>query len=209
MVRWHLQNRFTRATETARQIVGTHQRPISADTVRRRLVASNLRFYRPARGPVFMPQHWQERLQWELQWQNWRNQQWRNIIFSDDSRYCISTADDRKRLWRRRGEWYDNCMMERNAWGGPCIMVWGGIGLNVKLGPVIFQNLGPGIGNGETAARYIDQVLRLHVVPHFARHHRVRIQPGQQQTSCSIWTLLNICGTKFRDGWMKSSQNFR
>jgi hypothetical protein len=47
-------------------------------------------------------------------------------------------------------------MMERNAWGGPCIMVWGGIGLNVKLGPVIFQNLGPGIGNGETAARYID-----------------------------------------------------
>jgi hypothetical protein len=51
-------------------------------------------------------------------------------------------------------------MMERNAWGGPCIMVWGGIGLNVKLGPVIFQNLGPGRGNGITAARYIDQFLR-------------------------------------------------
>jgi hypothetical protein len=32
----------------------------------------------------------------------------------------------------------DNCMKERNAWGGPSIMVWGGIGLNVKLGPVIF-----------------------------------------------------------------------
>jgi hypothetical protein len=33
MVRQHLRNRFTRATETARQTVGTHQRPISADTV--------------------------------------------------------------------------------------------------------------------------------------------------------------------------------
>ena len=63
-------------------------------------------------------------------------------------------------------------MMERNAWGGPCIMVWGGIGLNVKLGPVIFQNLGPGIGNGVTAARYIDQVLR----PHFARHQNKTFQ---------------------------------
>ena len=42
MVRQHLRNRFTRATETARQTVGTHQRPISADTVRHRLVASNL-----------------------------------------------------------------------------------------------------------------------------------------------------------------------
>jgi hypothetical protein len=57
-------------------------------------------------------------------------------------------------LWKRRGERYnDNCMMVRNVWGGPSIMVWGGIGLNVKLGPIIFQNLGPGRGNGVTAAR--------------------------------------------------------
>ena len=55
-------------------------------------------------------------------------------------------------------------------------MVWGGIGLNVKLGPVIFQNLGPGRGNGVTAARYIDQVLRPHVVPHFARHQNKTFQ---------------------------------
>ena len=116
MVRQHLRSRFTRATETARQTVGTHQRPISADTVRHRLVASNLRCYRPVRGPVFTPRHRQECLQWALQRQNWRNQQWRNIIFSDESRYCISTADGRTRLWRRRGERYnDNCMMERNA----------------------------------------------------------------------------------------------
>ena len=102
MVRQHLRNRFTRATETARQTVGTHQRPISADTDRHRLVASNLRCYRSARGPVLA--HRQERLQWALQRQNWRNQQWRNVIFSDESRYCISTADGRTRLWRRRGE---------------------------------------------------------------------------------------------------------
>ena len=104
MVRQHLRNRFTRATETARQTVGTHQRPISADTVRHRLVASNLRCYHPARGPVLTPRHRQEHLQWALQRQNWRNQQWRNVIFSDESRYCISTADGRTRLWRRRGE---------------------------------------------------------------------------------------------------------
>ena len=38
-------------------------------------------------------------------------------------------------------------------------MVWNGIGLNVTLGPVIFQNLGPVRGNGVTAARYIDRML--------------------------------------------------
>jgi hypothetical protein len=60
MVRQHLQNRSTRATETARQTVGTHLRPISADTVRHRLVASNLRCDRSARGPVPTPRHRQE-----------------------------------------------------------------------------------------------------------------------------------------------------
>ena len=60
--------------------------------------------------------------------------------------------------------------MESDPWGGPSIMVWGGIGLNSKLGPVVFQILGPGKGNGVTAARYREQVLTPHVVPHFNRH---------------------------------------
>lgn len=55
-------------------------------------------------------------------------------------------------------------------------MVWGGIGLNVKLGPVIIKNLGPGRGNGVTAARYIDQVLRPHVMPHIERHQNKTFQ---------------------------------
>ena len=69
------------------------------------------------------------------------------------------------------GERYtDACHMERDAWGRQSIMVSGGNGLNHKLGPQVFQNIGPGRGNGVTAVRYIDQVLRPHAVPHFARH---------------------------------------
>lgn len=177
ILRQHLHNRFLCATHTARQTIGINQRPISDDTVRRRLQSSNLRCRRPARGPILTPRHRRERLQWATNHQNWRHQQWRTVIFSDESRYCISTADGRTRVWRRRGERYaDNCMMETNVWGGPNIMVWGGIGLNHKLGPLVFQNLGPGRGNGVNAARYTDQVLRPHVVPHFARHRNHTFQ---------------------------------
>ena len=171
ILRQHLNDRFARASETARHTVGTHQRPVSDDTVRRRLRSNNLRCRRPYRGPVLTQRHRQTRLQWTIHRQNWRNRQWRNVIFSDESRYCISTTDGRTRVWRRQGERYnDNCVMETDPWGGPSIMVWGGIGLNSKLGPVVFQNLGPGRGNGVTAARYRDQVLTPHVVPHFNRH---------------------------------------
>lgn len=169
--RQHLRDRFRTASESARQTIGTHQRPICAETVRRRLRTVNLSCRRPARGPILTVRHRRQRLQWAQQRQNWRHQQWRTVVFSDESRYCLSVADGRARVWRRRGERYtDGCVVERDAWGGQSIMVWGGIALNRKLGPVVFQNIGPGRGNGVNAARYIDQVLRPHVVPHFARH---------------------------------------
>ncbi len=170
--RQHLHDRFRTASMTARETIGTGQRPISDDTVRRRLAANNLRCRRPARGPVLTTRHRQARLQWATQHRHWRHQQWRSIVFSDESRYCVSNSDGRVRVWRRRGERYrDACVMERDPWGGQSIMVWGAIGLNQRIGPHLFQNVGAGRGNGITAQRYVDQILRPHIVPFFARHH--------------------------------------
>nr|KAG5703008.1 hypothetical protein BaRGS_016169 [Batillaria attramentaria] len=85
------------------------------------------------------------RLQWAQGHLNWNNVRWQNVLFSDESRFCIDHADGRVRVWRRRDDRYaDNCVVENNAWGGPSLMLWGAIGHNQVLGPVIFQGLGPG-----------------------------------------------------------------
>nr|KAG5688406.1 hypothetical protein BaRGS_026674 [Batillaria attramentaria] len=133
-------------------------------------------------------------LQWAQGHLNWNNVRWQNVLFSDESRFCIDHADGRVRVWRRRGDRYaDNCVVENNAWGGPSLMLWGAIGHNQVLGPVIFQGLGPGRGNGITAQRYMDQVLHPHVLPFF-RHTgtgfsstttRAPTLPGLPRTSCS------------------------
>nr|KAG5710725.1 hypothetical protein BaRGS_035127 [Batillaria attramentaria] len=113
----------------------------------------------------------QARLQWAQGHLNWNNVRWQNVLFSDESRFCIDHADGRVRVWKRRGDRYaDNCVVENNAWGGPSLMLWGAIGHNQVLGPVIFQGLGPGRGNGITAQRYMDQVLHPHVLPFFQAH---------------------------------------
>ena len=54
ILRQHLNDRFARASETARHTCtnGTHQRPVSDGAVRRRLRSNNLRCRRPYRGPV-------------------------------------------------------------------------------------------------------------------------------------------------------------
>nr|KAG5688132.1 hypothetical protein BaRGS_010473 [Batillaria attramentaria] len=130
-----------------------------------------LRNCSPARGPGLTVRHRQARLQWAQGHLNWNNVRWQNVLFSNESRFCVDHADGRVRVWRRRGDRYaDNCVVENNAWGGPSLMLWGAIGHNQVLGPIIFQGLGPGRGNGITAQRYMDQVLHPHVLPFFQAH---------------------------------------
>ena len=68
----------------------------------------------------------QECVQWATAHQHWRYQQWRRVLFSDESRFCILMACGRVWVWGRRCELYtDTCVMERDSWGGQSIMVLG------------------------------------------------------------------------------------
>jgi hypothetical protein len=108
-----------------------------------RLIANNIRCRRRAKEPLLTIRHRQERLESTMQRQSWRHQRWRNIIFSDESRYSIFNADGRPRVCRKRGKRLSvACSMERDSWGRPNIRAWCGIGLYFKLGNVIFQNIG-------------------------------------------------------------------
>ena len=72
ILRQHLQDRFT-TIDTARHTIGTLQRPISADTVRRRLAPNSINC----------------RLQWTTASQYWRYQQCRKILVSVERRFCV------------------------------------------------------------------------------------------------------------------------
>ena len=134
IVRTHMRDRFLPATTTARQTVGTHNLPVS-DTVRRRLIAVHLNCRRPYIGQRLTQRHRIARHNWAVLHRQWRNRQWQNIVFSDESRYCVDRADGRMRVWRRRGERFtDACVMERDSWGGPSIVLWGAISWTVGEG---------------------------------------------------------------------------
>ena len=130
-----------------------------------------LRCRRPARGPIMTGRRRQMRLQWTQQRIHWRIREWRSILFTDDSRFCISTADGRQRVWRHRLTRYAvGNVFERDPCRGSNMMVWGGISLHRRLDFVVFQNFAPGRRNGITAQRYISQVLEPLVVLFFANH---------------------------------------
>lgn len=63
----HLRDRFLPASRTAAATVGTHGRPISSRTARRRLAASRILCRRPVRGPILTARIRQQRLVWAQQ----------------------------------------------------------------------------------------------------------------------------------------------
>nr|CAH7737353.1 unnamed protein product [Callosobruchus chinensis] len=71
------------------QFQRTFNRVISTATIRRRVLASGLRCRRPLRVPLLTARHRTARLQWGRAHQNWLLPQWRNVLFSDESRFGL------------------------------------------------------------------------------------------------------------------------
>ena len=116
----HLRNRFSPATATARQL------GVNAQTIRNRLRQNNIRVRRPYTGPILTARHRAARLLWVQRHLQWTRRQWHNMIFSDESRFSVSHADGRIRVYQRRNERYAQCCVkERDSFGGGSVMVWG------------------------------------------------------------------------------------
>lgn len=57
-----------------------------------------------------------------------RVQNWSRVFFSDESRFSVTFADGRTRVWRRRGERFAGCCLtEVDRFGGGSVMGCGGI----------------------------------------------------------------------------------
>ena len=165
MVVNHLRDRFKPATQTARETNGTHGRSISSQTVRNRLKEVRLHARRPRRVLVLTRRHQIARLAWARRHLRLTRADWANVLFVDETKIKLQSADGRKRVYRRRGERHSEaCVEEMDRFGGGGnLMVWGGVSMHTKT-PLIRVN------GGLTAARYQNDILRPVLLPHFARN---------------------------------------
>ena len=155
----HLRRCFQTATSSARQY------GISKQTVLRRLRQARqpIRPRRPYVGQVLTARHRAARLQWAQRHFHWGRQQWARALFSDKSRFDLSHHDGRIRIFRRGERFADNCLFERDRFGGGNVMVWGGIMGRRKISIIVVQ------GN-LNAQGYINQILQPEAVLFLQRH---------------------------------------
>lgn len=133
---------------------------ISDQTVRNRLHDDNLHSRRPVRGTILLPEHRRNRLEYAQDHQNWQLRHWRPVLFTNESRFHVSTCDRRVRVWRRSGERYADCnVLEYDRYGGGSVMVWAGICLDGRTDLHVVDR------GALTAVRYRDEVLHPIVRP--------------------------------------------
>ena len=113
----HLRNRLRTATETAREVIGTHGRRVCPRTVRNRLREFDLRPRRPYVGPNLTPRRRQRRMQWLRAHapNRLRLADWRRVMFSNESRF---SSDRRQRVYRPGERYSDVCVREVDRFGG-------------------------------------------------------------------------------------------
>ncbi|GFX48444.1 transposable element Tcb1 transposase [Trichonephila clavipes] len=96
-------NRRQRAGEIARHTTQATGRPISRFTVTRRLHGGGLFARRPVRCVPLTPAHWRRRSLWCREHRNWRDNEWGRVLFTDESRFSLSSDSHRILIWRERG----------------------------------------------------------------------------------------------------------
>ncbi|GFW92237.1 transposable element Tc1 transposase [Trichonephila clavipes] len=151
-------NRRQTAGEIARHTTRATGRPISRFTVARRLHGGGLFARRPVRCVPLTPAHQRRRSLWCREHRNWRDNEWGRVLFTDESRFSLSSDSHRILIWRERGSRnHPSNIIERDRYGGRGILVWGGIMLGSRTDLHIFD---AGSVNG---TRYCNEILLLYV----------------------------------------------
>ncbi len=81
----------------------------SDQTIRNRFLEGELRAPHPLEGPVLTARHHGGRLTFAIEHQNFQVRHLHPVLFTDESRFNLSTCDRRERVWRSRGESYGAC----------------------------------------------------------------------------------------------------
>ena len=97
---------------------------ISTQTVRNCLRQSGLRSRRACIRIPLTRRHKQARLHWAQDHVNFIENDWDPILFTDEARYCLHITDRRARVWRRRGERFQDANISgHDRYNGGSIMV--------------------------------------------------------------------------------------
>jgi transposase len=153
-----LQNKNTRRQNLS-EITKNFQKtlkgiPISEKTIRRALAEEGVRSCQPRPKPLITAKNKANRLAWALERRSWTVEDWKKIIWSDESTFSQFRKSGWGRVWREpQEEFHEDCIAS-TVKHSPSIMFWACFSY-FDLGPIV-PLLGRvnGVAHCETLAAY-------------------------------------------------------
>jgi hypothetical protein len=99
---------------------------INAQTICVRLRQCGLKAYVRRKRPLLTTPHKEKRLAWAKAHADWTVDDWKAVIFSDESKFTLFGTDGREWCWRAPGQAFDKRFVKKSIkHGGGNVMVWG------------------------------------------------------------------------------------
>ncbi len=100
-------DRKTTVTQITTRYNQGMQNTISKRTTHRTLKQMRYSSRRPHRVPLLSAKNRKQRLQFTQAQQDWTIEDWKNVVWSDESRFLLRHSDGRVRIWRKEHESMD------------------------------------------------------------------------------------------------------
>ncbi|KAI2660861.1 Transposable element Tc1 transposase [Labeo rohita] len=91
----------------------------------------------PLVKPLLNHRRRQRRLTWAKEKKKWTVAQWCKVLFSDESKFCISFGVQGPRVWRKGGEAHSPSCLKSGVKFPQSVMIWGAMS-SAGVGPLCF-----------------------------------------------------------------------
>ncbi len=120
-------NTWERFTRSGLKLESVHQESPRSDAFRKR-----------ATKPLLNQRQRQKHLTWAVEKNNWTVAQWSKVLFSDESKSCISFGNQGPRVWRKSGEAQNPCCLKSSVKFSQSVMIWAAMS-SAGVGPLFSE----------------------------------------------------------------------
>jgi transposase len=135
------------AAQVTRALCNITNNTLSSQTVRRALKKDGMKAVVKKKRPLLTKKHKRERLDFALAHKDWTLEDWKKVVWSDETKVNRLGSDGRKWVWKKAGEELSDRLVEgTKKFGGGSVMVWGcmlweGVGYACKIDGIMDSNL--------------------------------------------------------------------
>ena len=131
--------RLIMLSQVTKSLQDLTNQPLSTQTIRNRLKKEGMESVVKKKRPVLSAKHRRDRMDFALAHKDWTVEDWKRVVWSDETKINRMGSDGRQWVWKKAGEELsDRVVQGTRKFGGGSLMVWGcmlweGVGYACKI----------------------------------------------------------------------------